>query len=70
MKNQDNNYYLRKNIELTEENKKTIIIDSSIIYDFPNDNELGKEIRRLITKKLDHCNEYIEQVNNLIKERS
>jgi hypothetical protein len=70
MKNEDKTYYLNKSIELSEDNKKTLTIDSNIIFEFPNDNELGKEIRKLVTKKINDCDTYIKQMNNLIQERS
>jgi hypothetical protein len=70
MKNEDKTYYLNKSIELSEDNKKTLTIDSDIIFKFPNDNELGKEIRRLVTKKVNDCDIHIKQMNDLIQERS
>jgi hypothetical protein len=70
MKNEDKNYYLNKSIQLSEDNMKTLTIDTSIIHEFPNDNELGKEIRRLVTEKVDNCYNHIKQMNDLIQERS
>lgn len=69
MKDLKKNYYLKKSIELAEEAKKTITLDTSIIYDHPNDNELGKEIRKMITEKVDGANKYIKDIENLILER-
>jgi len=63
-------YYLNKSIELSKENRKTITIDTSIIYEFPNDNELGKEIRRLITDKVDQCDKHISYITDLMLERT
>jgi hypothetical protein len=70
MKDLKKNYYLKKSIELAEEAKKTITLETSIIYDFPNDNELGKQIRKMITEKVDEANKYIKNIENLILERS
>lgn len=69
MKNEDQRtYYLNKSKELSIENKKTITIDTSLIYDFPNDNDLGKEIRRLVTNKFDDCDKHIKHVTDLMLE--
>jgi hypothetical protein len=67
MKNQ--NYYLKKSIELSEEAKKTIIFETSIIFDYPNDIELGKEIRKRIIMKLDDSDQHIKHIQTLIDER-
>lgn len=68
MKNK--NYYLIQSIELAESSKKSITLDTSIIYNFPNDNELGREIRKLITEKINDSDEYIRHIKALIEERS
>lgn len=68
MKNK--NYYLTQSIELAESSKKSITLDTSIIYNFPNDNELGREIRKLITEKINDSDEYIRHIKALIEERS
>lgn len=70
MKNEDKTYYLNKSIELSKDNMKTLTIETGIIYEFPNDNELGKEIRRLVTEKVDKCYKHINEMNDLIQERS
>jgi hypothetical protein len=66
----DKNYYLKKSIELSEESKKTITLDTSIIFDYPNDNELGKEVRKRISEKIDDCNLHIKHMEKLIDERA
>lgn len=69
MSTENKNYYLKKSIEISEESKKTIVIDTSIIFDIPNDNELGKEIRRRINEKIGECNKHINQIKDLLEER-
>lgn len=66
----DKTYYLEKSIELSNESKKRITLETSIIYDYPNDNELGKEVRRRIIEKSESTDEYIKYLEGLIKERT
>lgn len=66
----DKNYYLKKSIELTEASKESITLNTSIVYEFPNDNELGREIRRKISEKLDDADKHIKHLQNLINERT
>lgn len=61
------NYYLLQIIEMGEESKKTINLDTSIVESFKSDEHLGKEVRRLIEKKILDCNEQIKNAKNLIK---
>lgn len=63
------NYYLKKSIELSEDAKKRITLDTSIIFDYPNDNELGKEIRKRIIENTDSLDKHIEYLKKLIEER-
>lgn len=66
----DKNHYLKQSIELTKVSKESITLNTSIIYEFPNDNELGKEIRRKITEKLDNADKDIKDFQKLINERT
>jgi hypothetical protein len=66
----DKNHYLKQSIELTKASKESITLNTSIIYEFPNDNELGREIRRKITEKLDNADKDIKDFQNLINERT
>jgi hypothetical protein len=66
----DKNHYLKQSIELTKVSKESITLNTSIIYEFPNDNELGKEIRRKIMEKLDNADKDIKDFQKLINERT
>jgi hypothetical protein len=71
MKNEEHKtYYLNKSIELAKESRRQITINTSIIYDFPNDNELGKELRRLVTNKVDECDKHIKHITDILLERT
>lgn len=66
----DKNYYLKQSIELAKASKETITLNTSIIYEFPNDNELGREIRRKITERLDDADKHTKHFQDLINERT
>jgi hypothetical protein len=68
MKNK--NYYLDKSIELAEASKKTITLETSIIYELSNDSELGKEVRKRITEKINEVDQHIKHLKELIEDRS
>jgi hypothetical protein len=68
MKNK--NYYLDKSIELAEASKKTITLETSIIYELSNDSELGKEVRKRITEKINEADQHIKHLKELIEDRS
>lgn len=69
MKDLDKNYYLKKSIDLAEESKLTITLNTSIVYEFSNDAELGREIRKMIHEKLIETDHYIKHMRDLILER-
>lgn len=69
MKDLDKNYYLKKSIDLAEESKLTITLNTSIVYEFSNDAELGREIRKMIHEKLIETDHYIKNMRDLILER-
>jgi hypothetical protein len=50
-----------------EESKKIIQLNTSIINEFINDSDLGKEVRNLIKKKISECDEQIKHAKNLLK---
>ena len=63
----DKNYYLLQIIEMGEESKKKITINTSLTNEYDNDLDLGKEVRRLINQKISDCNDQINHAKNLLK---
>lgn len=70
MKDLDKNYYLKKSIDLAEESKKKITLETSIVYEYSNDAELGKEVRKLVHERMSQADKHIKDMWNLILERS
>lgn len=70
MKDLDKHFYLKKSIDLAEESKKKITLETSIVYQYSNDAELGKEIRKLVHERISQADKHIKDMWNLILERS
>lgn len=70
MKDLDKNYYLKKSIDLAEESKKKITLETSIVHEYSNDAELGREVRKLVYERISQADKHIKDMWNLIMERS
>ena len=59
------NPYIKQAIELAEESKKQLVINSDLINSLSNDSELGSTIRRMYREKVQQADDHIKHMKSL-----
>jgi len=59
------NVYIKQAVEMSEEEKKYMILKSSIVQSLICDCELGKVVREMMNEKIKKCDEYINHMKSL-----